>query len=58
MDSWVTSSLPWQAVKIARGIGAAGKFLSVAGPLLEAALAIKAEIDASREGKRVAGRAG
>lgn len=44
---------PWQAVKITRGIGAAGKFLSVAGPLLEAALAIKAEIDASRKKKEL-----
>ena len=45
--------VPWQAVKIARGIGAAGKFLSVAGPLLEAALAIKSQIDANREEKEL-----
>ena len=44
---------PWQAVKIARGIGAAGSFLSVAGPLLGAALDLKAEFDASRRGREL-----
>ncbi len=39
---------PWQAVKVARGIGAVGTFLSIAGPLLSSALEIKVEIDASQ----------